>query len=96
MTATIAITTTASTTITIKIGATTITNTKITRLEILKTNNSTNEKAVDKKKLNTYLQEIRKEKYANFLNLKTYEEQTDQNDLPDEINQSDVLIPPNS
>ena len=50
MTATIAITTTASTTITIKTGATTITNTKITRLEILKTNNSTNEKAVDKKK----------------------------------------------
>ena len=53
MTATIAITTTASTTITIKTGATTITNTKITRLEILKTNDSTNEKAVDKKKLNT-------------------------------------------
>ena len=50
MTTTIAITTTA---ITIKTGATTITNTKITRLEILKTNNSTNEKAVDKKKLNT-------------------------------------------
>ena len=92
----VTITTTASATITIKTGAATITNTKITRLEILKTNNSTNEKAVDKKRLNTQLQEIRKEKCTHFLNLKTYEEQTNQNDLPDKINQADVSIPPNS
>ena len=44
-------------------------------------NNSTNEKAVYNEKLQPQLQEIRKEKHTNFLNLKTYEEQADQTDL---------------
>ena len=43
--------------------------------------NSTNEKAVYNEKLQAQLQEIRKEKHTNFLNLKTYEEQADQIDL---------------
>ena len=46
-----------------------------------KNNNSTNKNAVYNEKLKAQLQEIRKEKYINYLNLKTYEEQTDQNDL---------------
>ena len=44
-------------------------------------NNSTNEKAVYNEKLQVQLEEIRKEKHTNFLNLKTYEEQADQTDL---------------
>ena len=48
-----------------------------------KNNNNTNEKAVYNKKLQVQLEEIRKEKHTNFLNLlKTYDEQVDQTDLP--------------
>ena len=43
--------------------------------------NSTNAKTVYNKKLQAQLQEIRKEKHTNFLNLKKYEEQADQIDL---------------
>ena len=47
-----------------------------------KNNNNTNEKAVYNDKLQVQLEEIRKEKHTNFLNLlKTYEEQVDQTDL---------------
>ena len=44
--------------------------------------NGNNEKAIYIEKLQAQLQEIWKEKYTNFLNLKNYEEQADQTDLP--------------
>ena len=52
-----------------------LTNTK-------KNNNGNNEQAIYIEKLQAQLQEIWKEKYTNFLNLKNYEEQADQTDLP--------------
>ena len=44
-------------------------------------NNGNNEKAIYIEKLQAQLQEIWKEKYINFLNLKNYEEQAEQTDL---------------
>ena len=44
-------------------------------------NNSTNEKTVYNEKLQVQLEEIRKEKHTNFLNIKTHEEQEDRTDL---------------
>ena len=44
--------------------------------------NGNNEQAIYIEKLQAQLQEIWKEKYTNFLNLKNYEEQADQTDLP--------------
>ena len=73
-----AITITTSTTITVKQNNDNSNNNKNK-----KNNNNTNEKAVYNKKLQVELEEIRKEKHTNFLNLlKTYEEQADQTDLP--------------
>ena len=61
----------------------------------IKNNDSTNDKAVYNAKLQTRLLEIQNEKHTQFLNLKTYEEQTDQIDLSQRNKRMCILHPNN-
>ena len=58
-----------------------MTTTKTARSEILKRTIIAEKKTVYNGKLETKLQETRKEKHTNFLNLKTYEDQAYQINL---------------